>query len=55
MVEVTIAAEITNAGIIWRRLLVFIQPFKPSARGKVAGCVESNPGFGKQRWFEQIA
>jgi hypothetical protein len=45
MVEVTIVAEIINAGMIWRRLLVFIQHSKPSARRKVAGYVESNPGF----------
>ena len=35
-VVVAIAAEIINAGMIWRRLFAFIQQFKPSARRKVA-------------------
>ena len=37
MVVVAIAAEIINAGMIWRRLFAFIQPFKPSAARQVAG------------------
>jgi hypothetical protein len=34
---VAIAAEIINAGMIWRRLFAFIQLFKPSAGRQVAG------------------
>ena len=34
---VSIAAEIINAGMIWKRFFAFIQPLKPSAARQVAG------------------
>src|SRR5437867_3083008 len=37
MVVVVIATEIINAGMIWRRLFAFIQPFNPWLPDKLRG------------------